>query len=96
MGITCPACNKPNQAQALCARCGCELTLLHQVVGATTAALEQAQRCFRATDWAGALAQAERAWNLCHSMTSARMAFLAASALGQTQAALRWQARARR
>jgi hypothetical protein len=89
--ITCPACGKAGQTGANCARCGCDLTRLHATVEAAAAALAEARASLRATDWEAALTWAERSWQLCHSTEAARLAFLAAGALGETASALAWR-----
>jgi hypothetical protein len=94
VAITCPACSKSNQTQTVCGRCGCDLSRLWQVSEAAAAALAQARAALRAADWSDALAKAEDSWNLCHSVESARLAFLAAGALREAASAMTWHARA--
>jgi len=94
MLLTCLACNKPNQTTAACARCGCDLSELQAIVKAAAVWLAQAQTSLQVQDWAGALEQATQSWQLCHSAEAARLAFLAASADGQTSVALEWRHRA--
>ncbi len=95
MPITCPACNKANQTEAACTRCGCDLTRLHEIVEAAGIGISKANVALRVSDWTSALAAAEQSWQLCHSVLAARLAFLAASALGETTCALLWHQRAR-
>lgn len=90
MLLTCPACGKPGQADAACARCGCDLSALQRVAAAAAAALAKAQTALREADWSAALDWAEDSWRLLHSTEAARLAFLAAGAQGQTARALRW------
>ena len=94
MGITCPACNKPNQTGAVCARCGCDLSPLQTIVAAAAAGLSEAREALHAGDWPIAHQRARQSWGLCHSVEAARVAFLAAAALGQTAEAVNWQERA--
>jgi hypothetical protein len=91
MEITCPACNKDGQTEAACSRCGCDLTRLHAVVHAASAAVSAARAALGRADWPEALAQAQTSWQLLHTANAARAAFLAAAVLGETAAALRWR-----
>jgi hypothetical protein len=93
VALTCPACGKNNQAGPVCARCGCDLSRLHTVTEAAVAALAEAHASLRAMDWSTALAWAGKSWQLCHSAKAARLAFLAAVGLGQTDSALTWRRR---
>jgi hypothetical protein len=90
MSATCPACNKSDQTAPTCSRCGCDLSALHAVLEAATAYLADARAAIEDCDWQHALASAERAWQLRHAPPAARLAFLAAAALGQTPRALHW------
>ncbi|MGH7946826.1 MAG: hypothetical protein ACREF9_17750 [Opitutaceae bacterium] len=94
MAIVCPACNKAGQAEAVCQRCGCDLSQLHAIVAAAASRLSAAAASLAGCDWPGALVQAERSWRLCHTPASAQVAFLAASAAGAAARALRWRERA--
>ena len=94
MEITCPACNKDGQTEAACSRCGCDLTCLHAVVNAASAALSASRAALGRTDWSEALDQAETSWRLLHTTHAARVAFLAAAVLGDIAVALRWRQRA--
>ena len=94
MAIICPACNKANQTEAACSRCGCDLRALHAVLEGAQATLCQAKGALGEADWAGALGWAQRSWELCHTVEAARLAFIAAAASGQTQDALGWRQRA--
>jgi len=89
--LSCPACNKPAQTGLACERCGCDLSELHRILASASAALALANHCLRTQDWSEALSYAENAWELQHSPEAAGIAFLAAGALRQTSAALRWQ-----
>ena len=90
MEIKCPACNKANPHEAVCTRCGCDLLRLRETLQAAAAALGQAQAALHAADWEQALAWARKSWDLRHTPAAARVAFLAAAALGQTAPALGW------
>jgi len=90
MDIRCPACNKANQTEHLCSRCGCDLTRLHETAGAAAATLRRAREALHAADWEETLAWARKSWTLRHTTEAARLACLAAAALGHTAPALRW------
>ena len=94
MGITCPACNKADQADPSCARCGCDLALLHAIVEAASARLRAAEGALAAGDYRRALRHAGQSWRLWQSQDSAGLAFVAAAALGESGPALRWHRRA--
>ena len=94
MPITCPACNKAGQTDAACQRCGCELTHLHEIVAAAATRLARAHAALTNRDWSGALADAEGSWDLLHTAESARLAWVAAAAVGDTPGALRGRAHA--
>lgn len=93
MSITCPACNKPNQAQPACSRCGCDLSCLLALANGAAGALSQARNWLHQRDWAEALEWAEESWRLRHTAEAAGIAFLAAGALGLTARALCWHER---
>ena len=93
MALTCPACNKVGQTEAACARCGGDLSRLHAVLKAAASHLRVAQASLAERDWPGALAHAEQAWRLCHTVEAARVAFLAAAASGNSRPALAWRQR---
>ena len=94
MPIICPACNKGNQSGPACQRCGCDLAPLHEIGQAAAAFLEGATDALADGDWPAALTAAGRSWRLRHTTESARIAFLAAAAVGDTARALRWRDRA--
>ena len=94
MAIVCPACGKAAQAEAVCQRCGCDLSPLHAVCEAAVSCLGAAHAALSVGNWRGALGLAERSWSLRHAPSSARTAFLAAAAAGDTREALLWRARA--
>lgn len=96
MSLICPACNKANQTDAACQRCGCDLTPLHAIVRSAASCLDSAAAAFTERDWPEALAFAAQSWELRHSSESAQTAFLAAAAAGQTSDALMWRTRALR
>jgi len=93
MVITCPACNKANQTEAVCQRCGCDLSRLHTIVEFAASRLNAAVTSLAVRDLPEALAQAERSWRLYHTAASARVAFMASAAMGETQRTLRWRER---
>lgn len=94
MAIVCPACNKAGQTAAACQRCGCDLSHLHEIVGAAATRFASATAALANRDWSGALAEAEHAWQLVHTRESAQLAWAAAAASGDTACALRWHRRA--
>jgi len=91
--VTCPACNKADQPEAACTRCGCDLTRLHRIVEAAWSRLDAAHRALRAGDYRAALHEASLSWRLCHLPESAGLAFVAAAVLGQTELAVGWHRR---
>lgn len=98
MQIACPACNKINAAQfpVACQRCGCELQTLAAITDTAAGYLAEAVKWLRRGEWEHALVDATLAWRLGHSASSARVAFLAASALGDPVRACSWRRRAGR
>ena len=92
--VDCPACGKAGQAGPACQRCGCDLIQLHRVSAAAARALHHACCALRELNWQEALDASEQAWELRHSPEAARMAFLAAGALGDKDAILYWRAQA--
>lgn len=96
MNLTCPACGKREQNDETCARCGCDLSQLQNVLRSAAGHLGAGWQALRTGDWPVALGQANASWRLCHTDAAARLAFLAASALGDTRLALGWREQARR
>lgn len=92
MPLKCPACGKliDVEENACCQRCGCDLSRLAQVVQAARSQVRAAAQQVQAGDWRQTLRHAEQSWSLRHSETAARLAFLAAAALGETARAVRW------
>ena len=66
---------------------------LHAIVTSTASRLTDARASFEQRDWTRALIHAEQSWRLCHTVESARMAFLSAAAGGATRLALVWRQR---
>ncbi|PYJ07631.1 MAG: hypothetical protein DME25_03430 [Verrucomicrobia bacterium] len=93
MAIPCPACGKPNELDGGhdCARCGCDLSMLRAIVASAVAHLGRAKEQLRQRDWSAALAHAERSWELLHTPHSARVACLAAAAMGDPAGLARWR-----
>jgi hypothetical protein len=91
--LICPACNKPGQAGPACQRCGCDLAALRSVRRAAETCLARARGFLRDRHWDDALGEAESSWALYHSPEAARMAFVLAAALRDTESALRWYQR---
>jgi len=88
--LNCPACGKLNQTEAACTRCGCDLARLRSVIAAAKGALTEGRDSLRRGDWAAALNWSEESWRLRHTAAAARLAFLAAGALGDTRTAAAW------
>jgi len=95
MEISCPACGKTSDLSATtsCSRCGCDLGPLARISAGAVWHLQAAAGELRAGDWETALKHAQRSWSLRHSSHAARLAFLAAAALGETRDALAWHRR---
>ena len=96
MALRCPACGKQNsdEAATACARCGADLAELEAILDYAAWHLIESSAQFRARDWETAFWHAEQSWKLRHSDAAARMAFLAAAAVGDTASALQWLPRA--
>ena len=96
--MDCPACGKSNLAAEsnICSRCGCDLSRLHDVMKSASRHIQQAIECMQRREWESALQNAERSWRLRHLRLSARLAFLASAAFGDTDSAARWHAAASR
>lgn len=94
MSISCPACNKSDQTGPVCARCGCDLSLLHSILASAEECLGTARAALRDCDWPSAQSWASRAWRLHHSAAAARLACLAAAAAGDTPRTILWHTRA--
>lgn len=92
--IVCPACNKANQTAPTCQRCGCELSPLHEIAAAAASRLSAARSALAMSNWPAALHAAAHSWRLRHTAESARVAFLAIAAAGDTMQAMRWRRRA--
>ena len=92
--MNCPACHKSDLTSDACPRCGCDLARLHKVDRAATMHLRQALECLESLHWPGALSHASNSWALRHSAPAARIAFLAAAAMGAAGQMTRWRRRA--
>lgn len=92
MQLDCPACGKTNDSSndANCLRCGCDLAKLAEILQATLAHLAASVQALQDRQWPEALRHAELGWSLRNSPAAARLAFLAAAALGDTPRAVRW------
>ena len=95
MVLICPACRKANETEAAssCARCGCDLSALASLMLAAASRLADAGECLRNRQWQQALEGAEESWTWRHTPSAARVAFLAAAALGDTRRAFHWRNR---
>jgi hypothetical protein len=94
--ILCPACGKANPGAPglVCARCEADLSLLQLIRAAAERHQTDAIRRLKAKNWPEALWHAQQSWELYHSEPGARLAFLAAAALGDFPTALTWHRRA--
>ena len=91
MTITCPACGKINGIEdMICSRCACGLEKLARITRLAVRCHDGAAARLRAADGPGAMAQAQKSWDLRHSPESARLAFLAALLNGDFTAASHW------
>jgi hypothetical protein len=88
--LKCPACGKLNPTEATCTRCGCDLARLRAVIAAAKGALTEGRVSLQRGNWAAALSWSEESWRLRHTVEAARLAFLAAGAMGDTRAAAAW------
>jgi hypothetical protein len=95
MEISCPACGKTSDllATTSCSRCGCDLGPLARIIAGALWHLQAAAGELRAGDWEAAFEHAQRSWSLHRSQRAARLACLAAVALGETREALSWRLR---
>jgi hypothetical protein len=96
MQLTCPACGKLTDLGTTpsCPRCSCDLAPLAACLQAAHWHLGVAKAELKSGHWPAAAEQAEESWRLRHSAAAARIGCLAAVALADTPAALRWFRRA--
>jgi len=76
-----------------CARCGCDLSNLRELLDCADRRLNSAAQSLRACDWPRALLNAEKSWFFRHSPNAARVAFAASAAMGDAGRAALWLAR---
>jgi hypothetical protein len=88
--IVCPACNKANNEEKQCSRCGADLLALVQIRRSAALALNNGTRSLKQNDGRSALHQAEISWHLKKSTEAARLAFLACLILQRFTSATRW------
>jgi hypothetical protein len=88
--IVCPACNKANNEEAHCSRCGADLHALVQIRRSAALALKKGTQCLKQNEGRDALHQAEISWHLKKSTEAARLAFLACLHLQRFTSATRW------
>jgi len=86
----CPACNKANDEETHCSRCGADLLVLVQIRRSAALALKIGAQYLKQNDGRSALHQAEIAWHLKNSAEAARLAFLACLHLQRFEAATGW------
>ena len=90
METICPACNKANDEETRCSRCGADLSALVQIRRSAAQALNSGTRYLKQSDGLNALHQAEISWHLKNSAEAARLAFLACLNLQCFVSATRW------
>ncbi|MGW8186158.1 MAG: hypothetical protein ACWGNK_02795 [Desulfobacterales bacterium] len=90
MEMVCPACNKVNNEETHCSRCGANLLMLLQIRRSAALALKSGSGYLKQNDGRNALHQAEISWHLKNSAEAARLAFLACLHLQLFEAATRW------
>ena len=90
MEMVCPACNKVNNEETLCSRCGADLLVLVKIRRSAALALKIGTQHLKQNDGRNALQQAEISWHLKNSAEAARLAFLACLHLQLFEAAARW------
>jgi Tfp pilus assembly protein PilF len=86
----CPACNKANNEETHCSRCGADLSALVKIRRSAALALKIGAQYLKQNDGRSALHQAEVSWHLKNSTEAARLAFLACLHLQLFEAATRW------
>lgn len=93
--LNCPACNKTDVITEACPRCGCDLTRLHTILQAAHRHYAASAQRLIEGEWMLAFQHATQSWCLRHTPAAARLAFLAASANGDTTRAALWHDRAK-
>jgi hypothetical protein len=88
--LVCPACNRVNNEETQCSRCGADLFALAQIRRSAALALNSGTRYLKQNDGRKALNQAEMSWHLKKSAEAARLAFLACLVLKRFASATRW------
>jgi hypothetical protein len=88
--LVCPACNKVNNEETACSRCGADLFTLAQIRRSAALALNSGTRYLKKNDGRNALDQAEMSWHLKKSAAAARLAFLACLVAQRFASATRW------
>ena len=96
MTITCPACGKKNEGAEGCTRCGCDLSILENILQTAAHKIYMGRENIKTGDPLEALRHAEESWLLKKSAAAARLAFLAALAVGDLEGADLWYVRASR
>ena len=90
MDIVCPACNKVNNEETHCSRCGADLLVLVQIRRSAARRSITGTQCLKQNDGRNALHQAEMSWHMKNSAEAARLAFLACLHLQRFASATRW------
>jgi len=88
--IVCPACNKVNNEETHCSRCGADLLALVQIRRSAALALNSGTQYLKQNDGRNALHQAEISWHLKKSTEATRLAFLSCLLLRRFTSATRW------
>ena len=90
MEMVCPACNKVNNEETQCSRCGADLLALVQIRRSAAQALNSGTWYLKQNDGRNALHQAQISWHLKKSAEAARLAFLSSLHLQRFASATRW------
>lgn len=92
MQLACPTCGKSNSASP-CERCGSDLAVLLQIPEYASNHLAHGAALLQQGQAAPAYTQALHSWKLRHTPQAAKLAALAAIALGDFTSALHWRSR---
>lgn len=90
MRISCPACNRDNDNETTCRRCGADLTAHYAIKENALYHIYEGRRWLCQGQGDRALSFAQSSWGLLHSCDAARLAFLACLLLGRFDEATHW------
>jgi len=94
MKLQCPACRKTNNDVSECVRCGCDISVLVDIVHAAEFEVLCSKKNLETRNVLRALHHAERSWSFKKSLHAARLAFLSCLAAQRFDEAERWCAAA--